>query len=321
MLDKCVRDQWSIDDLDWSIAPPELPRDKEEAVVQYFTDMAGHRAARRRAVRGPARARPPTRRSRRSSRRSSSTRSATPRSPRASRSTTTSTTIATYVESAVARPRSGRTSSRVVAERVARDRERVHHVGRADPRRRAAALARRLRRRRDEPPRDAPDQPRRVAPHRDRLPHDRGLRVRRAPRRDAPRGRGRRRASSRADAARARDDDVAREAVPAGGVPRADGSHRSERPPRRRRRSSAIQLAACASRPSRGTPFSRFMIAMQNALQPSGARQAVRPRAAARARRRGSRAREFLFTQAELARTQQMTFDELAEDALAAKYS
>jgi len=41
MLDKCVRDQWSIDDLDWSIAPPELPRDKEEAVVQAFVDMAG----------------------------------------------------------------------------------------------------------------------------------------------------------------------------------------------------------------------------------------------------------------------------------------
>lgn len=41
MLDKCVRDQWSIDDLDWSLTPPQLPRDKEEAVVQYFTDMAG----------------------------------------------------------------------------------------------------------------------------------------------------------------------------------------------------------------------------------------------------------------------------------------
>ena len=40
MLDKCVRDQWSIDDLDWSLPPPQLPRDKEEAVCQYFTDMA-----------------------------------------------------------------------------------------------------------------------------------------------------------------------------------------------------------------------------------------------------------------------------------------
>ncbi len=41
MLDKCIRDQWSIDDLDWSLPPPELPRHKEQAVVQYFTDMAG----------------------------------------------------------------------------------------------------------------------------------------------------------------------------------------------------------------------------------------------------------------------------------------
>lgn len=41
MLDKCVRDQWSIDDLDWSVKPPLLARDKEEAVVQYFLDMAG----------------------------------------------------------------------------------------------------------------------------------------------------------------------------------------------------------------------------------------------------------------------------------------
>jgi hypothetical protein len=41
MLDKCIRDQWSIDDLDWTLPPPALPRDKEEAVVQYFVDMAG----------------------------------------------------------------------------------------------------------------------------------------------------------------------------------------------------------------------------------------------------------------------------------------
>ncbi len=41
MLEKCIRDQWSIDDLDWSIPPPQLPRDKEEAVVQAFADMAG----------------------------------------------------------------------------------------------------------------------------------------------------------------------------------------------------------------------------------------------------------------------------------------
>ena len=41
MLDKCVRDQWSIDELDWTIPPPAMPRAKEEAVVQCFTDMAG----------------------------------------------------------------------------------------------------------------------------------------------------------------------------------------------------------------------------------------------------------------------------------------
>jgi hypothetical protein len=41
MLEKCVRDQWSVDDLDWTAKPPDLPREKEEAVVQYFIDMAG----------------------------------------------------------------------------------------------------------------------------------------------------------------------------------------------------------------------------------------------------------------------------------------
>ena len=41
MLDKCVRDQWSINDLDWSIPPPEMTRDKEEMIVQAFLDMAG----------------------------------------------------------------------------------------------------------------------------------------------------------------------------------------------------------------------------------------------------------------------------------------
>jgi hypothetical protein len=41
MLHKCRRDQWSADDLDWSLPPPVMPRDKEEAVVQYFTDMVG----------------------------------------------------------------------------------------------------------------------------------------------------------------------------------------------------------------------------------------------------------------------------------------
>ncbi len=41
MLDKCVRDQWSIDDLDWSVRVPDMLRDKEEAIVQAFVDMAG----------------------------------------------------------------------------------------------------------------------------------------------------------------------------------------------------------------------------------------------------------------------------------------
>ncbi len=41
MLDKCVRDQWSVDDLDWSLPPPAMTRDKEQAIVQCFTDMAG----------------------------------------------------------------------------------------------------------------------------------------------------------------------------------------------------------------------------------------------------------------------------------------
>jgi hypothetical protein len=42
MLEKCVRDQWSIDDLDWTVpAPTAFPRDKEEAIVQAFVDMAG----------------------------------------------------------------------------------------------------------------------------------------------------------------------------------------------------------------------------------------------------------------------------------------
>jgi hypothetical protein len=41
MLDKCVREQWKLDDLDWSVRPKSLARDDEIAVVQYFTDMAG----------------------------------------------------------------------------------------------------------------------------------------------------------------------------------------------------------------------------------------------------------------------------------------
>ena len=40
MLDKCTAGQWRADDLDWSAPPPALPRAKEEAVVQAFVDMA-----------------------------------------------------------------------------------------------------------------------------------------------------------------------------------------------------------------------------------------------------------------------------------------
>lgn len=41
MLDKCVRDQWTMNDLDWAVPPPPMTRDKEEMVVQAFLDMAG----------------------------------------------------------------------------------------------------------------------------------------------------------------------------------------------------------------------------------------------------------------------------------------
>lgn len=41
MLEKCIRDQWSVDDLDWSIPPPQMTADKEQAICQAFTDMAG----------------------------------------------------------------------------------------------------------------------------------------------------------------------------------------------------------------------------------------------------------------------------------------
>lgn len=41
MLEKCRRDQWSTDALDWRQRPRTLLRHEEEAVVQYFTNMAG----------------------------------------------------------------------------------------------------------------------------------------------------------------------------------------------------------------------------------------------------------------------------------------
>ncbi len=41
MLTMCHRDQWHVDDLDWSVHPRELSREHEMAVCQYFTDMSG----------------------------------------------------------------------------------------------------------------------------------------------------------------------------------------------------------------------------------------------------------------------------------------
>jgi hypothetical protein len=39
-LDKCRDGQWKIDELDWHVAPRELAREDEIGIVQYFTDMA-----------------------------------------------------------------------------------------------------------------------------------------------------------------------------------------------------------------------------------------------------------------------------------------
>ena len=41
LLEMCRRDQWQVGDLDWTRAPRPMDRATEEAVVQYFTDMAG----------------------------------------------------------------------------------------------------------------------------------------------------------------------------------------------------------------------------------------------------------------------------------------
>jgi hypothetical protein len=40
MLARCRRDQWRADDVDWSRPPPPMSADKEAAIVQAFTDMA-----------------------------------------------------------------------------------------------------------------------------------------------------------------------------------------------------------------------------------------------------------------------------------------
>ncbi len=37
----CVRDQWTINDLDWDVTPRPLSRSDEVAVCQYFKDMSG----------------------------------------------------------------------------------------------------------------------------------------------------------------------------------------------------------------------------------------------------------------------------------------
>lgn len=41
MLARCERDQWSVGDLDWTRQPRSMSRDDEMAIVQLFTDMAG----------------------------------------------------------------------------------------------------------------------------------------------------------------------------------------------------------------------------------------------------------------------------------------
>jgi hypothetical protein len=41
MLEKCRREQWKVQDLDWDQRPRSMSRDDEIAIVQYYTDMAG----------------------------------------------------------------------------------------------------------------------------------------------------------------------------------------------------------------------------------------------------------------------------------------
>jgi len=40
MLEKCKRDQWKPEDLDWSVPPRSMSAADEEAIVQYFVNMA-----------------------------------------------------------------------------------------------------------------------------------------------------------------------------------------------------------------------------------------------------------------------------------------
>ncbi len=41
MLERCHKEQWHEDDIDWSHPPRALPPDDERLVVQLFTNMAG----------------------------------------------------------------------------------------------------------------------------------------------------------------------------------------------------------------------------------------------------------------------------------------
>jgi hypothetical protein len=41
MLENCRRDQWSVGDIDWTREPRAMSRDDEIAIVQLFTDMSG----------------------------------------------------------------------------------------------------------------------------------------------------------------------------------------------------------------------------------------------------------------------------------------
>ncbi len=41
MLEKCRRGQWQPEDLDWSKPPRPMTKDEETAIVQYFVDMSG----------------------------------------------------------------------------------------------------------------------------------------------------------------------------------------------------------------------------------------------------------------------------------------
>jgi hypothetical protein len=68
------------------------------------------------------------------------------------------------------------------------------------------------------------------------------------------------------------------------------------------------------------TPFARFIVAAQTAYNHPIMGRLLSP-LLLRALGAEDRAARILFTQEELARTQRMSFDELAEEALAAKYS